>query len=79
MPQLQDVSASSLFADDPQKQIESVVKQVNQWGRSLSNENRTELYRDNSGTPRILIGVLPDGDTGIVISKPDVDVQDVFD
>ena len=79
MPFLQDISASSLNADDPQRQIESVVKQLNQWGRSLSNETRTDVYKDNSGTNRILIGVLPDGDTGIVISKPDVDVTNVFD
>lgn len=79
MPFLQDISASSLNSDDPQAQIQSVVKQLNQWGRSLSNETRTDVYKDNSGTNRILIGVLPDGDTGIVISKPGTDVLDVFD
>lgn len=78
MPILPDISASSINADDPKRQIESIVKQINNWGRDISNERRTDVYKDNSGTNRILIGVLPDGDTGIVISKVDVDVLSVF-
>lgn len=79
MPFLQDISASSLNSDDPQAQIQSVVKQLNQWGRSLSNETRTDVYKDNSGTNRILIGVLPNGETGIVISNEGTDVLTLFD
>lgn len=54
------------------------MRQLNEWGRLLSNEKRTEVYKDNSGTNRIIIGVLPDGDTGIVISKEGIDVLTVF-
>lgn len=36
------------------------------------------LYYDSSGTPRILIGITPDGDVDIVKSKPGVSVLDVF-
>lgn len=59
--------------------MESIVRQLNEWGRLLSNEKRTEVYKDNSGTNRIIIGVLPDGDTGIVISKEGIDVLTVFE
>jgi len=78
MPILGDISASSINADDPQKQIESVVKQVNDWGRALSNETRTDVYKDSTGTNRILIGVLPDQSTGIIISKENIDVLSLF-
>lgn len=79
MPILQDISVSSINKDDPQKQMESMAKQLNDWGRALSNEKRTDVYKDNSGTNRILIGVLPDGETGIVVSKEGVDVLTLFD
>lgn len=79
MPILQDVSVSSIHKDDPQKQMESMAKQLNDWGRALSNERRTDVYKDNSGVNRILIGVWPDGDTGIIISKAGVDVLTLFD
>lgn len=38
----------------------------------------TQMFRDETGTPRILFGRLPDGTYGLVISKPGVDVKDVF-
>jgi hypothetical protein len=36
------------------------------------------LYYDTNGIPSIVIGVLPDGTTGLVISKPGVDVLSLF-
>lgn len=36
------------------------------------------LYYDTDGIPRIIIGVLPDGEIGIVISKEGESVLDVF-
>jgi hypothetical protein len=36
------------------------------------------LYYDASGVPRIIIGILPDGTTGLVISKEGESVLDVF-
>lgn len=78
MPYLKDISASSIVSEDPTQQIQSVIKQVNDWGRALSNEQRTDVYKDNSGTNRIIIGVLPDGDTGIVMTREGVDVLSVF-
>lgn len=77
MPLLSDVSIGAL-GDDSQEQIKSVVKQINEQGRLISNENLTKLYKDNSGQNRIIIGMLPDGDSGLVISKEGIDVLDVF-
>lgn len=36
------------------------------------------LYYDNNGVPNIVIGILPDGTTGIVVAKAGVDVLTVF-
>lgn len=36
------------------------------------------LYYDVNGIPSIVIGVLPDGTTGLVIAKPGVDVLTLF-
>ena len=79
MPLLRDISFSSINQDDFQMQMKSVVKQINEWGRLISNEDITRVYKDNSGTNRIIIGVLPDNTTGLIISKEGVDVLNVFD
>lgn len=36
------------------------------------------LYYDSTGTPRLLVGITPDGDVDIVKSKSGVSVLDVF-
>jgi hypothetical protein len=36
------------------------------------------LYYDANGIPTIVIGVLPDGTTGLVIAKPGVNVLSLF-
>ena len=78
MPYLDDVALGAVDGD-PDAAIRSVVKQVNEWARTLSNEKRADVYKDNTGINRIIIGVLPDGDSGIVVSKEGIDVLDVFD
>lgn len=78
MPTLKDISTSSINSDDSKAQLESVIKQINEWGRALSNEARSNVYNDTSGTPRIIIGVLPDGETGIVVSKEGTNVLSLF-
>lgn len=78
MANLPDVGSGAILGNDAGKQIESVIRQVNEWGRAISNENRTKLYQDNSGQNRIIIGLLPDGEHGLVISKEGTDVLDVF-
>jgi len=36
------------------------------------------LYYDQNQVPRILIGIDPDGEINLVVSKPDVDVLSLF-
>ena len=78
MPLLPDINAGSAIAGDPATQISSLTKQLNEWGRIISNERRTDIYKDDAGNNRIIIGVLPDGTTGIVISKEGIDVETAF-
>jgi hypothetical protein len=45
----------------------------------LQDDYSTRTYYDQNGLARILIGLLPDGTYGLVISKPGFDVnKDVF-
>jgi hypothetical protein len=57
---LPDIKPNRL-TDDPQEQINSITRQMNEWGRIISNESRTKIINDDSGTPRILIGYQQDG------------------
>jgi hypothetical protein len=75
---LADIQAGALMGATADEKLDSIIKQLNDWARAISNEGLTTVYKDNSGTNRIIIGVLPDGDTGIVISKDGVEVQEVF-
>ena len=38
----------------------------------------TQLFKDETGTPRIIFGRLPDGTYGLVVSEEGVDVTTVF-
>lgn len=78
MPYLAPINTAALKGD-VEKQVESITRQLNEWASVISNEARTDVYNDNSGTPRILIGVLPDNNTGLVISKEGTSVLEVFD
>lgn len=44
----------------------------------LENLNRTQMFRDENGTNRIILGRLPDGTYGLVISKPGINVLNLF-
>lgn len=77
-----DVGIGVLSGDDPQKQIESVVKQVNENFRLLSNESRTNVVKDDSGYERLLIGYDEAGFTdnvGIKVSQRGVNVLEATD
>lgn len=73
MPLLPDLNFSSINTNDPQKQLESLVKQLNEWGRLISNEDRTKIIKDDSGTERLLQGYQEDGfdngNVGIKVSR----------
>lgn len=76
MPLLPDISTGA--AGDEKDKIDSIVKQINEWGRALSNEAITDIYRDTSNTPRIIIGVAPDGEIDIGISVEGVDITTLY-
>lgn len=78
MPLLDDITIGAINSDDSQKQIESLIRQLNEWGRTISNQGLTTIYNDTSGTPRIIIGMLPDNTMGLVISKEGIDVLSAF-
>lgn len=78
MALLEDVGIGAINNDDPQKQIESVVKQTNEALRQLSNEDRTKIIKDDSGTQRLLTGFQQDGfdngNVGVKLSQQGYDV-----
>lgn len=79
MAKLDDINLAAVDKTDLQKQLDSLIKQLNEWARTISNEGTTNVLRDNTGTNRILIGLFPDkSDAGIVISKTGISVLDVF-
>lgn len=45
---------------------------------ALDGETFTRIFNNAQGVPTIIMGLLPDGTTGIVIAKPGVDVTTVF-
>lgn len=55
-----------------------LINALNENFALLENANITQIIHDKSGTPRIMIGLLPDQTYGIIISKPGVNVQKMF-
>lgn len=47
-------------------------------GKLPYDGGRGTLYYDTDGTPRIVIGIQPDGTVGLTISKPGESVLEVF-
>lgn len=78
MPFLADINFGPLNQDDIQKQLQSIVRQLNEWGREISNEERTKITNDDSGTKRLLIGYqengFANGNVGVKMSQVDKDV-----
>ena len=57
MPLLNDVSLGALRGDEPDKKLDSVVRQVNEWGRTLSNETIASVQKGRDGKIRIVSGL----------------------
>lgn len=77
MPLLPEINVGALKGDDPQVQVESIVKQLNEWGRLISNEDRTKIIKDDSGTQRFLQGYRQgafNNNVGLKISQEGKDV-----
>lgn len=58
--------------------LAQIVALLNQNFSQIQGSSVTRIYNDASGTASIIEGILPDGTTGIVISKPGVDVTTLF-
>lgn len=51
---------------------------INKNFAEIDNEGTTKIFSDANGIPTIIMGVLPDKTTGIVISKPGINVLTLF-
>lgn len=78
MPLLTDISSGKFSEDDPNARMNSITRQMNEWGRQISNEDRTKITKDDTGTNRLLQGYQKDGfdngNVGIKLSQPDKNV-----
>ena len=62
----------------PNMDTATLVNALNDMMRQLEAANRTQIIKDENGVDRIVLGRLPDGTYGLIISKPDVDVKGLF-
>ena len=66
MPFVGDVRLSAISSDDTNAKFDAIVRQVNEWGRTISNEKVANVNTDAAGTPRIVTGVQTVSDIDIV-------------
>lgn len=62
----------------PQMSQQALINALNENFAQIENLNRTQTFKDENGNNRIILGRLPDGTYGLVISKPGVDVLSLF-
>lgn len=53
MANLEDINLGAILNDDATVQVQSVAKQLNEWGRTITNEDPFMLKVINSGTASI--------------------------
>lgn len=79
MPYLPDIQVDAT-GDDPNQKIDSLIKQVNEAFRLISNEDRTDITKDDAGIERLLIGYqqngFSNGSVGIKLSQEGIPVLD---
>lgn len=56
----------------------TMMSVINQNFRQIESENRTKVIRDEDGVNRIILGRMPDGTYGLLVSKPGVDAVELF-
>lgn len=62
----------------PGMDMNTLVAALNENFALLENLNRTQIFKDETGTKRIIIGQFPDKTWGIIISKAGEDVVKLF-
>lgn len=58
----------------PGMDMATMIAAINENFALLENINRTQIFKDETGTKRIILGRLPDGTYGMIVSKPNIDV-----
>lgn len=58
----------------PGMDMATMINAINENFSLIENFNRTQIFKDETGVNRIILGKLPDGTYGLVISKPGTDV-----
>lgn len=71
--------ALSLIKLHPNMTYDMLVSALNENFALIENLSRTNIYKDETGKRRIIIGQFPDNTWGIVMVKPGEDVLDVLD
>jgi hypothetical protein len=62
----------------PNMDWQTAISAINQNFQALESLAKTSVYKDETGVNRIIIGRMPDGTWGIIVSKEGVDVLDLF-
>lgn len=62
----------------PGMDMTTLIAALNENFALLENINRTQIFKDETGVNRIIIGQFPDKTWGIIISKPGEDVIKLF-
>lgn len=56
----------------------TMINAINQNFELLENLNRTQIFKDETGVQRIILGQFPDKTWGLIISKEGEDVVKLF-
>lgn len=62
----------------PDMDIGTMVNAINNGFRQVESENRTKIVRDEDGVDRVILGRMPNGTYGLIVSKPGKDVKELF-
>lgn len=62
----------------PGMDMNTMVSAINENFSLLENLNRTQIFKDETGVQRIILGQFPDKTWGLIISKPGEDVVKLF-
>lgn len=57
---------------------QTMISAINENFQLLENLNRTQIFKDETGVQRIILGQFPDKTWGLIISKPGEDVVKLF-
>jgi hypothetical protein len=70
--------ALPLIRLNPTMTFDELVAALNENFALSENVNRTQVFKDETGTNRIILGRQPDGTYGLVISKVGTDVIKLY-